>query len=501
MRCLTLADSLSDQGCKCTFFCVNCPGSLLDLVSRKGHSLRVMSHSDTLLLDSGDSRRHEPIAIGLEEPSRRDALSTLSAMQCDEIWDWFILDHYGLGLNWEMCMRPRCRHLAVIDDYPDRRHHCDLLINPSLLHQSQVKHSGSFAGARLTLEGPGFAILRPEFDVARRLLDTAASSEFRAPQRILVMFGGDDSGGNTVQALKAIQKLGDNSLCIDVIVSQINLDIDNIYKLCASNELWNLHVNCNTVAAVLSRADFVIASGGTSTWERLYLRKPSLLKVIAHNQERPLSELADHGLITTYRTTEELEEQLQCILLNGVSQTPDIVRNGTNVITRLMINRLVSLDALVPLDLRRTYAWLANDSLRISFLMSGDAPSRRSHFTYWRELLNDSSQEVYAIKYGNTHVGNAGLRGIHCNNDSAEIWLYIGDVALHGNGLGAVALKTLESRAQDLRFNTAYLHVSARNQSAMRLYRRSGYTLAPDQSSATQFLAKFPEVVRMEKVL
>jgi spore coat polysaccharide biosynthesis predicted glycosyltransferase SpsG len=70
-------------------------------------------------------------------------------------------------------------------------------------------------------------------------------------------------------------------------------------------------VASNEVAKLMLRADLVVASGGGATYERLYLRRPSLIKVVAENQRKPLQYMANIGLFSLYSNRTELEIALR----------------------------------------------------------------------------------------------------------------------------------------------------------------------------------------------
>ena len=52
--------------------------------------------------------------------------------------DWLLVDHYGLGLEWELEMRSLIPRLIVMDDEPDRKHACEILINGNVSMSRQL---------------------------------------------------------------------------------------------------------------------------------------------------------------------------------------------------------------------------------------------------------------------------------------------------------------------------------------------------------------------------
>jgi hypothetical protein len=73
------------------------------------------------------------------------------------------------------------------------------------------------------------------------------------------------------------------------------------------------------------------------TWERLYLRLPSILKIVAENQRGPLQYLKGMGMIDLYASQKELIEKLRVSFSEGVKAPPDIVANGVSEICEVVL--------------------------------------------------------------------------------------------------------------------------------------------------------------------
>lgn len=506
MRCLTLAASLRHVGATCTFFCRSQPGDMREVIASQGHLVRMLAPLLNVDMDAaGDPAEgmdDAPHAQWLGTSSAQDAQDTLEAME-GQLWDWLVVDHYALDEKWERCFRHNCRYLAVLDDLADRDHDCDLLVDPGAEPDLPARYSQRVPKGAALLIGPQSAILRPEFDVARaKVLSTDLRVPAIAPRQLLVMFGGNDRASHTLEALEAIAVTAPAGTLVDVVVSSINQDRARLVAFCATRIDFILHIASNEVAKLMARADLVVASGGGAVYERLYLRRPSLVKIVAENQTKPLQYMASVGLFSLYNNSRELAAALRQAFVQGVNPPPDVVRNGVPTITRTLLQRLVNLQAPRPLDLRRSFHWLQDVGLRQQFLMRDGAPTRGGHFQYWRRLLADNRQRIFSIYQGRRHIGNAGLRDIDQVSGEAELWLYLGIAAKRGEGLGKVALHQLESLIRDhFCCHTAVLHVSRSNAPAYRLYCHSGYRLSRYQDAEAVGFMPGLDVVRMEKML
>jgi UDP-2,4-diacetamido-2,4,6-trideoxy-beta-L-altropyranose hydrolase len=493
MRCLTLAEALRARGASCTFICRDLPGNLSHLVQENGFGLRRLPAVDVPV-----AAEMEHIAW-LQASVEQDQVETRLALN-DQQWDWLVVDHYGVDEKWERGLRAYCKQILVLDDLADRIHDCDLLWDPGAEPDLKERHAKAVPSHAMLLTGPAYALLRPEFDAQRASLPPAPDRIW--PRHLLVMFGGNDADGHTLEAVQAVRRTAPAGTPVDVVVSTINQDQGRLHSFCLEHDSFKLHVASTQVAALLARADLVIASGGGATWERLYLRRPALLKIVAENQRKPLEYMAGAGYFVLYDTAADLQRQLQTIFTEGVAVPPDIVRNGVPALCDLMLKRLVSLGKVRSWDLRRSFRWLQDAQLRQSFLMRGDAPTRRDHFLYWRRLLSDSMQRVYSIRQARRHRGHAGLRNIDLDAGEAELWLYLGSSNQRGMGIGRMALSMLEARIRnELGCYKAVLHVSRKNLPAYGLYCAAGYRLSSKQEAVEAGFQAHMDVVRMEKTL
>lgn len=134
---------------------------------------------------------------------------------------------------------------------------------------------------------------------------------------------------------------------------------------------------------------------------------------------------------------------------------------------------MIDLKTPEPLDVRRTFRWLQDDSLRDDF-MSSSKPTMKSHFLYWRSVLNRRTSDIFlSIIYDGCHIGNCGLKNIIGN--SGELWIYIGDRKNRGLGLGRAAVSELIKFSFNSGFADLHLFVRTDNIPAVTMYRNIGF--------------------------
>jgi len=474
MRCLTLADSLNHECHQILFLCRQLPLHLQQMVIRKGYSLSVFVKAsvDEKLDDLQYSHW-----LGVSQ--RYDALDSLKAME-NGVWDWVIIDHYGIDHRWERMVRSKAKNILVIDDLADRQHECDALIDQNLYYNMMDRYASLVPSACHLFLGPKFAFLRPEFHILRKKIKMRSGNI----KNILVYFGGVDLDNNTMVAIEALMCLREENasyekLQIVVVIGAQHPVLEQIKSICEEQN-FSFHIQTEKMAELMSRADLAIGAGGISTFERLYMRLPAILKITESNQRVPLTYMKSIGLFELFANQSELKLALKGALGRENMSPPDCVGDGNSHLVTHINRSSISIQKINQFDVRRTFKWLQRKELRDKFLLSR-APERSVHFQYWRKLINSSAERVYSIYYLDSHVGNCGLKHISGDSDACELWIYIADLSVRGKGVAkAVVLNLLEKAKFDLTKSTVYLHVSKENVVAVGLYKSAGFKIVED---------------------
>ena len=286
MRCLTLADELRERGVEVYFICRMLPGNLCDLIEQKGYIVYRLPYPG----QQPDSVTHH--AQLLEANWQADAEETRTILEKETGGiDWLIVDHYALDIRWETLMRPHAKKIMVIDDLADRPHDCDLLLDQNLYENMETRYQTLIPGHCLTLLGPGYVLLRPEFKKVRQNLRQRDGTV----KRILIFFGGSDLTNETAKALKAVQPINRPEVVIDVVVGSTNLHKEELQKLCSARPNTSFYCQVKNMAELMAVADLAIGAGGTTTWERCFLGLPSITLIVAQNQADIIRAVAAKG--------------------------------------------------------------------------------------------------------------------------------------------------------------------------------------------------------------
>ena len=292
MRCLTLADSLRERGAECAFICSPHPGHLLDLIAQRGHKAVALPE---LASDAAYPVAESAYAAWLGTDFASDAQDTIQALG-NEIVDWLVVDHYALDRRWENALRPGCRRLMAIDDLADRPHDCDLLLDQNLGRRA-ADYNGLLDANTVTLIGPQYALLRPEFSQLRA--ESLARRVDPQLKHLLITMGGvdkDNVTGRVLDALKAC--LLPEDLHITVVMGPHapwlqQLQYQAGQMICPTT----VRVGVTDMARLMVDSDLAIGAAGSTSWERCCLGLPTIQLVLADNQREAAASLAELNVV------------------------------------------------------------------------------------------------------------------------------------------------------------------------------------------------------------
>lgn len=319
MRCLTLADQLREEGAEAAFICRDLPGGMFDLLQARGYRFARLPAAEagkvTPLLDAGETIA----AAGELFPERAD---------------WLVVDHYGMDAAWECSLRPHVRRIMAIDDLANRPHDCDLLLDQNYYRDMERRYRGLVPEHCVTLLGPAYVLLRPEFAEARKKLRTRGGNV----RRILVFFGGSDPTNQTGKALEAMKLVSRPEIAVDVVVGAANPHRETIRATCEELPNTAFHCQVSNMAELIAAADIAIGAGGATTWERCSLGLPTLTVVLADNQLQTTVDIGQLGAIIFLGWADQLTASDLADATKRLIQQPDQLKNLSERAGSIMMN-------------------------------------------------------------------------------------------------------------------------------------------------------------------
>jgi len=206
--------------------------------------------------------------------------------------NFLLLDDYKLSKMWETKLKSVVTKLIVIDDFSNRAHNCDLFIDQNIYTKKNIDYKKLPIDCKKLL-GSKYTLLRKEFVCGRKTIKKHSGKI----NRIFVSFGGSYQNNETIKVLKAIKKLFPKKMFVDVIIAETTKNTEKIEKICLKINNCVYHYQPKNIAKIMNKADLAIGGGGIMIWERCSLGLPSIVSIIAKNQENSISAAAKFGCI------------------------------------------------------------------------------------------------------------------------------------------------------------------------------------------------------------
>lgn len=278
VRCLTLAKRLMNDDVSVAFICRS--------ISENLHQEAVQDGCNVVMLS--DTRYTESFAVS----QIKDAEDTLEVLDKIGHVQCLIVDSYNLSAEWEQIVYPAVDKLFVLDDYPQRKHYCDILLNPDYPPSLEKEYRTRYLlrDTKLYL-GPRYYFFRKEFfEIVPR-----DRREF-VFSKVLVTFGGSDNAQATELIINVLKSLPDLDITVYVVVGGGNPRWASIKALCDTDGRFRCLRNINYMAKLMNEVDMVIGSAGITAWECCFLKVPLLAISVAENQVKWINTIRDNDL-------------------------------------------------------------------------------------------------------------------------------------------------------------------------------------------------------------
>jgi UDP-2,4-diacetamido-2,4,6-trideoxy-beta-L-altropyranose hydrolase len=269
-----------------------------------GHAFRAFTLAQMLagrgatcgvaLDEEGSRALHGFRPAEVEGIQRGDLAATARGFRADLV----VIDDYSCDETQEAPLAAAGFKLAAIDDLANRKHVCDLLIDPGFGRQVR-DYQGLVPAGATVLAGPDYALLRPEFAEARHAALARRKTDFG--HRILVSLGLTDVGGHTARTARLLAGLAP----LDVVLGIDSPSLDAVRALPGVA----VHVSARNMAELIAQADVAVGAGGVSVWERACLGLPSIVLILADNQARMARAMDDAGLVIALDVRDEAFDQ------------------------------------------------------------------------------------------------------------------------------------------------------------------------------------------------
>jgi methionyl-tRNA formyltransferase len=265
-RCLNIAKELRGFGHLVIFFMRDNPNSLIEDVRGAGFKVVVIP-----------SFKSQTTSGPFELDVKRDAAYFIDVCLGFEI-DRIVVDHYGADITWETLVSAQFRTLAI-DDFSDREHKSDIVLNPNLLSPDHATLLAKKSGDSVTISGLEFIPIR---SVSKYLPTARATASTN--QSISVYFGADDAYGLSYKVTKILVENLQLKNLIHVLVGINSSSREEVVVLSQNFPNVIVHDFTDDLGLIFSQAPISIGAGGSTIWERLLYKNKCLVIAVAENQ-------------------------------------------------------------------------------------------------------------------------------------------------------------------------------------------------------------------------
>lgn len=460
MRCLALGQAWQDAGGSVVFAMAMANDPIIERLRCEGIKVARLS----------------------EEPgSVADARATVQeALAADA--DWVVVDGYRFGGDYQQRLKDSGFRLLYLDDFGTCNHYwADFILNPNL-HATDAPYCSREPYTQLLL-GTRFALLRREF-VSCRPWNREIPD---AGRRLLITMGGGDPENVTLRVLQALSGLDTPGLEAVAVVGESHPQEAVLADAAAACPFHTkLKRGTTDMPALMAWADVAIAAGGSSCWELAFMKVPSVVLVLAENQESVARHLALSGACLNLGVYYDASPEAIAAAVKTLLHSPDIRSQMAESAARIVdgegAQRVATRLYDAQLRLRRAswddrcllWKWVNDPGVReVSF--SSSSISAEQHLRWFRTKLEDPRCMFFiATNDKNEPVGQVRVDINEEREGALDISI---DAQKRGRGYGPRLLaELLEEIASHSLIDRLHAFVRTTNTASIRLFERAGFT-------------------------
>ena len=205
---------------------------------------------------------------------------------------WVVLDGYHFDLAYQRQIREAGHRLLVIDDTAHLDHYyADVVLNQNI-NAERLQYSCELY-TRLLL-GTRYVLLRSEFlawrEWQREIPEVA--------HKVLVTLGGGDPDNQTLKVIRALQRMDVDGLEAVVVVGASNPHFRELQSAVRNLQFAiRLVQNVTNMPELMAWADVAVSAGGSTCWELAFMGLPTVVLVLAENQQGIAAGLGEAGVV------------------------------------------------------------------------------------------------------------------------------------------------------------------------------------------------------------
>lgn len=388
---------------------------------------------------------------------------------------FLIIDDYSIKYKWEKLISNFFYKTLVICDDLSKKHYSDLYLNQNILDiRSNKKKLKKYTENYLV--GPKYALLNENYSK----LSKKKVLKSNKLKNIIITFGGSDKENLTERVLEVISTNKYN-FNISVILGNSYQYFHELKKKYEKFKNIAFHKNLKSLAKIYYNSDLCIGAGGTSSWERVCLKIPTLVFQVSENQKFTINNLKKKKMIILAGKEKnfnklKFEKQILSIKKNfnkikKQMEESDIFvdGNGANRVAEILLPSSFSemkLKKASESDVYAYYNWVNDVDVRKNSF-NQKIIKFRDHKKWFYEQLNYPKKNLlYVFKTKKVYLGQVRL---NISNKITKID-YSVDKDFRNRGLGLEMLK-LVLKKNNLKKLKFYAEVRKDNEKSINIFK------------------------------
>jgi UDP-2,4-diacetamido-2,4,6-trideoxy-beta-L-altropyranose hydrolase len=455
MRCLALAQAWQEANGQATFAMASEAPALEARLAAKGVDVVHLS----------------------AQPGSADDARQAAALARAKGATWIVVDGYHFGAEYQRALKDCDLHLLFVDDYGHASHYyADLVLNQNI-YADESLYASREPGTRLLL-GTRYAMLRREFwpwRGWRREIPQVA-------HKVLVTMGGSDPDNATLKAIQALQAPG---LEAKIVVGPANPNLETLRRAVRdSGDRAQLLTTVDDMPGLMAWADLAVAAGGSTCWELAFMGVPSVVLVLAENQQAIAEELDRIGVALNLGWHGQVapEHILRAVarLSASAGMRAKMARRGQELVDGEGADRVVMrlrgqkirLRQVGEGDVRLIWEWANDPAVRAASFSSEPIPWEQ-HRQWFRAKLNDPDCVFYiAIDEEETPIGQVRY---DVSGHEAVVSISL-DVNFRGKGYGSAIIEFAARKLyRTVGAKLIHAYVKTDNEASISAFLKAGF--------------------------
>ena len=227
--------------------------------------------------------------------------------------DMIIIDHYEVDYSFEKQLKiqnPQLKILSVDDTY--EKHYCDILLNHNIYAESQ-KYKSLVPGHCQLRCGSTYTLLRDEFTLEKQ--KGRQNSNDLDNLNVFIAMGGADHSNLNAKILDVLKNFP--NIHAHVVTTTANRHLKALQEYFLEKKNITLHINTDSIAALMNKADFAIVTPSVTVNEIVYMNVPFIAIKTAENQDDMYKYLLKNKFFVLSEFNEEILTRYIGEVVNG----------------------------------------------------------------------------------------------------------------------------------------------------------------------------------------